>query len=228
MAAFKLLDPKIKFAPLIRDGKAFRAGSLIASIEGNIQSLLKGERVALNFLSRLSGIATLTSQFVNKIKPYKTKIMDTRKTTPGLRLLEKYAVVAGGGCNHRMGLYDQLLIKDNHLKAADYDWAEICHAIRKYKSRGIKTELEVANLKEFKEAIKLVPDIIMLDNMSIKEIKAAARLLRSLRSEIELEVSGGVSLNNARKIAATGVDMVSVGALTHSARPIDFSLGIAR
>ncbi len=223
-----MLDPKVKFMPLVSDGKAFAAGAVIACIEGNVQTLLRAERVALNFLSRLSGIATLTSQFTDRVKPYKTRIMDTRKTTPGLRALEKYAVTAGGGYNHRSGLYDQLLIKDNHLKSADYDWAAACRAIRRYKKKGVKTELEVADLSEFKEAVKLVPDIIMLDNMSIKEIKAAVKLLRSLRSDIRLEVSGGVSLNNVRKIAATGVDMVSIGAITHSAKPIDFSLEIIR
>ena len=141
MAAFKLLDPKIKFIPLIQDGKAFGANAAISCIEGDVRSILSAERVALNFLSRLSGIATLTSQFVNKIKPCKTKIMDTRKTVPGMRLLEKYAVTAGGGYNHRLGLYDQVLIKDNHLKAIDYDWATLCHTIRKYKKRHVKTEI---------------------------------------------------------------------------------------
>ncbi|MDP3787003.1 MAG: carboxylating nicotinate-nucleotide diphosphorylase [Candidatus Omnitrophota bacterium] len=228
MAAFKLLNPKIKFMPLIQDGKTFGANAVISFVEGDVRSILSAERSALNFLSRLSGIATLTSQFVNKIRPYKTKIMDTRKTTPGLRLLEKYAVTAGGGYNHRLGLHDQVLIKDNHLKAVDYDWAVLCHTIRKYKKRCVKTEVEISNLKELKEAIKLTPDIIMLDNMGIKEIKAAVKLLRSLRSDIKLEVSGGVSLNNVRKIAATGVDMISVGAITHSAKPIDFSLEIIK
>lgn len=228
MAAFKLLDPKIKFMPLVLDGRAFGPDAAIACLEGNVQSILSAERTALNFLSHLSGIATLTSKFVTKIKPYKTKIMDTRKTTPGLRILEKYAVAAGGGCNHRLGLYDQILVKDNHLKAADYDWMAIHNAIRRYKKKGIETELEVANLNELKEAIKLDPCIIMLDNMGVKEIKAAVKFLRSLRSEIKLEASGGIGLNNVRKIAATGVDMISIGALTHSAPPVDFSLEITK
>ena len=228
MAAFKLLDPKIKFMPLVSDGKSFKTNAVIARVEGNVQSILSAERAALNFLSRLSGIATLTSKFVNKIKPYKVKIMDTRKTTPGLRLLEKYAVAAGGGCNHRLGLHDQILIKDNHLKAIDYDWAALCHTIRKYKKRRVNTEIEVSDLKELNEALKLTPDIIMLDNMGIKEMKAAVKSLRSLRSNIKLEASGGVSLKNVRKIAATGVDMISVGGLTHSSNPIDFSLEIIK
>lgn len=228
MAAFKLLDPKIKFMPVVSDGKLFGPNAVIACLEGNVQSILSAERVALNFLSRLSGIATLTSKYIKENRPYKAKILDTRKTTPGLRILEKYAVATGGGCNHRLGLYDQILIKDNHLKAIDYDWAMLYHAVRKYKKKGVKTEVEVSNLKEFKEAVKLIPDIIMLDNMSVKEIKAAVKLLRSLRSDIKLEVSGGVDLNNVRKIASTGVDMISIGALTHSVKPIDFSLEIIK
>lgn len=231
MAAFKLLDPKIKFMPLIRDGKTFRANAVISRVEGDVRSILSAERVALNFLSRLSGIATLTSQFVAKIRPYKAKILDTRKTTPGLRSLEKYAVAAGGGHNHRSGLYDQILIKDNHLKAACYDWARIHSALKAGEKRRVVTEVEVANIREFKEALKCRPDIIMLDNMSLKEIKKAVKLRDSLsaighRPSTKLEVSGGVSLNNIRTIAATRVDMISVGALTHSFKPIDFSMEI--
>jgi nicotinate-nucleotide pyrophosphorylase (carboxylating) len=224
MAAFKLLDPKIKFMPLIRDGRAFRAGEVISRVEGGVISVLSAERTALNFLSRLSGIATLTSKFVNKIKPFKAKILDTRKTTPGLRPLEKYAVTAGGGYNHRSGLYDQILIKDNHLKAAGYDWTRIHSALKEWKKRRVVTEIEAANFREFKEALKCRPDIIMLDNMNLKEIKKSVKFRGSLSTK--LEVSGGVSLNNVRMIAATGVDTISIGALTHSSKPIDFSLEI--
>lgn len=239
MAAFKLLDPKIKFMPLVSDGKVFEPNTVIACIEGNVQSILSAERVALNFLSRLSGIATLTTQFVNKIRPYKTKIMDTRKTTPGLRLLEKYAVTAGGGYNHRLGLYDQILIKDNHLIAVrslrqntgGQVWPIVHNVIKNAAENGIKTEIEVSNLDEFKQALKCQPDIIMLDNMKLKEIKKAVKFRDSLstinyRLLTKLEVSGGVSLNNVRKIAATGIDIISAGALTHSSKPIDFSLDV--
>lgn len=226
MAAFKLLGPNIKFMPLIKDGGSFGTGAVIACIEGNVRSILSAERTALNFLSHLSGIATLTSKFVNKIKPYKAEIADTRKTTPGLRMLEKYAVEAGGGRNHRMGLYDRILVKDNHLKASDYDWTAVHNAVRRYKKKGIITEIEVANMKELNEAIKSDPYIIMLDNMGVKEMKDAVKLLRRLGSDIKLEVSGGVSAGNVRKIAATGIDIISVGALTHSVKSIDFSLDV--
>lgn len=232
MAAFKLLDSKIKFMPLILDGKSFKADEAVAYLEGDAQAILSAERVALNFLSCLCGIAFLTAKFVKAVKPYKTKIMDTRKTTPGLRALQKYAVSAGGGFNHRMGLYDQILIKDNHLKVVDGRWAMVDSAIKEAKKKRMKAEIEVTNLKEFEEAIKLKPDIIMLDNMSLKEIKVAVKIRNLLplaishRPSTKLEVSGGVNLKNVKKIASTGVDMISVGALTHSAKPIDFSLEV--
>ncbi len=234
MASFKLLDPKIKFMPFVLDGKRFKANSVIASLEGDARAILIAERVALNFLSHLSGIATLTIQFVKAIKPYKAKIMDTRKTTPGLRTLEKYAVRVGGGHNHRMGLYDQILIKDNHLKIVDGQWLIVDGVIKKAKKNGIKTEIEVKNLRELKEAIKIRPHIIMLDNMNLKEIKAAVKLRNSLLSTIhyrlwtKLEVSGRVNLKNVKEIASTGADMISIGALTHSAKTIDFSLEVIK
>lgn len=242
MAAFKLLDKKIKFMPLLTDGVNFKKNTTVAFIEGNAQTILTAERVALNFLSRLSGIATLTSRFVRRIKPYEVhpvrknfsngvKIMDTRKTTPGLREIEKYAVRTGGGCNHRMGLYDRILIKDNHLKATGYDWARIHSVVKESKKKGIITEIETANMREVKEALKCRPDIVMLDNMKVDDIKAAVKLrnfltTHNLQLTTKLEVSGGVNLNNVRKFASTGVDMISVGALTHSAKPVDFSLDV--
>ncbi|MFH1779149.1 MAG: carboxylating nicotinate-nucleotide diphosphorylase [Candidatus Omnitrophota bacterium] len=233
MAAFQLLDSKIKFMPLVLDGRTFKANEVIAYTEGDARAILSAERVALNFLSRLSGIATLTAKFVTAIRPYRTKIMDTRKTTPGLRILEKYAVGIGGGYNHRMGLYDQILIKDNHLKVVSYKWPIVHSAVARAKRKRIKTEIEVTNLREFKSAIKTKPDIIMLDNMSVREIKEAVKLRNSLRTtnralKTQLEASGGVDLKNVKKIASAGVDMISIGALTHSARPIDFSLEIVK
>lgn len=231
MAAFKLLDKKVKFMPLSKDGVNFEKNTTIAFIEGNAQTILTAERVALNFLSHLSGIATLTSRFVGRIKPYEIKIMDTRKTTPGLRAIEKYAVRVGGGHNHRMGLYDQILIKDNHLKATGYDWARIHSVVKDSKKKGIITEIEAANMREVKEALKCQPDTIMLDNMNIGDIKTAVKLRNLLTTHnsrliTKLEVSGGVNLNSIRKFASTGADTISVGSLTHSAKPIDFSLDV--
>lgn len=233
MTAFKLLDSKVKFMLFVLDGRAFKANDVIAYIEGNVQAILSAERIALNFLSHLSGIASLTTKFVKAIKPYKTKIMDTRKTTPGLRALEKYAVRVGGGYNHRMGLYDQFLIKDNHLKAVNERWPMVYNAISKAKRMGLTTEIEVTTLKEFKEAIKPKPDIIMLDNMGVGQIKKVVKLRNSWCAKdralkTKLEVSGGMNLNNVKKFASTGVEMISVGALTHSANPIDFSLEIEK
>ena len=229
---FKILDPKIKFKYLVNDGESFKKGATICRFEGKLSAILTGERTALNFLARLSGIATLTSKFVEKVKGTKVKILDTRKTTPLLRELEKYAVKCGGGHNHRMGLWDMILIKDNHIKAA----GGIKEAMSKikYQNSNTKIEIEVKNLRELDEALKCPIDIIMLDNMSIKEIKSCRDTIYRVRRNvgtnsiraIKIEVSGGVNLNNVCQIAKTGVDYISVGALTHSAPGIDFSLGI--
>ena len=212
--------------PLVMDGEWFRPEQQIAYIEGDAKAALGAERTALNFLSRLSGIATQTAEFVEAVKPYKTKIMDTRKTTPGLRLLEKYAVKTGGGTNHRIGLYDQVLIKDNHLAALGYDWNEVARAIESCRRKKVKVEVEAQDLRQFKEIIKLNPDIIMLDNMGLKEIKAAVAMRDDGHYDLQLEVSGGVGLKNVKKIASTGADMISIGALTHSVEAIDFSMEI--
>lgn len=225
---FRLQDKNIRFKPLVREGDFIKKGKVIARICGRARSILTAERVALNFLSLLSGAATTTRKFVNAVKPYKAKIVDTRKTIPGLRLLEKYAVRIGGGFNHRLSLDEMVLVKDNHLKI-----------IRGYKRlgglenvrRNYQVELEVRNLKEFKEALKLKPDIIMLDNMNIEDIKRAVRLRNNLSSDPrhpmpKLEASGGIGLKNVKKIASTGVDTISVGALTHSVNSVDISLEI--
>ncbi|MDD5073085.1 MAG: carboxylating nicotinate-nucleotide diphosphorylase [Candidatus Omnitrophica bacterium] len=228
MAVFVMRNSGIKFMPLAMDGEPIRPEQQIAYIEGDAKAILSAERTALNFLSRLSGISTLTAEFVEAVRPYRTKIMDTRKTTPGLRILEKYAVKTGGGTNHRIGLHDQVLIKDNHLAAAGYNWDAVSRAVRSCQRKKIKAEIEVQDLKQFNEALKINPDIIMLDNMDLKEIKSAVALRDKYRHGLRLEVSGGVNLKNVKKIASTGVEMISIGALTHSVKAIDFSLEIVQ
>jgi nicotinate-nucleotide pyrophosphorylase (carboxylating) len=219
---FQVVDPKIIFRSLKQDGESIKKGDKIALILGRVKSILSAERTALNFLQRLSGIATLTAKYVEQIKGTKAKILDTRKTTPGLRILEKYAVKAGGGENHRMGLFDMILIKENHVKAA----GGVSNAIKKARSkyRKKRIEVEVRNLNEVREAIQSVPDWIMLDNMKIQEMKKAVRMIRSAGPDIKIEASGGINLRNVRRIALAGVDFISVGALTHSAPALDLSL----
>ena len=230
---FKRIDPKISFKPLIKDGKSIKNKSKIVIIEGSVKSILAGERTALNFLQRLSGIATVTNKFVREVKGTKTKILDTRKTTPGSRELEKYAVKMGGGENHRMGLYDQILIKDNHIRACGGVSAAIRKVkktlnmksfVSKYHLKDLKIEVETKNIKEVKEAIQSEADWIMLDNMTLPQIKEAVRIIRLNRRKIKIEVSGRISLKNVRKIARLGMDYISVGALTHSAKALDLSL----
>jgi nicotinate-nucleotide pyrophosphorylase (carboxylating) len=188
--------------------------------------------VALNFVSRLSGIATLTRKFVQATRPYKAKIMDTRKTTPALRALEKYAVRIGGGLNHRFSLDEMIMVKDNHLKVmGDKLWVAGFKEIKNRILRRVKIEIEVNNLREFKKALNLKPDIIMLDNMNIKDLKMAVRIrnnsaLITPNPSPKLEASGGINLKNVRKIASLGIDMISVGDLTHSPKSIDMSLQI--
>jgi nicotinate-nucleotide pyrophosphorylase (carboxylating) len=222
---FKIQDKNIKFKPRVSDGQKIKRGKIIAYISGRAGGILTAERVALNFLSLLCAVATKTKAFVEKVKPYKAKIMDTRKTIPGLRELEKYAVRIGAGYNHRMRLDEMILIKDNHLRVA-----RGCQRLPEV-ARGCKIEIEVKSLKEFKEILKLKPDIIMLDNMSIKEMKKAARIRNSSKlqapsSKPKLEASGGITLKNVKKVASTGVDMISIGELTHSVTSVDMSLEI--
>jgi nicotinate-nucleotide pyrophosphorylase (carboxylating) len=219
---FQAVNRRISFKILKRDGQKVKEGQRIAVIQGEVRDILAAERTALNFLQRLSGIATLTAQYVSRVKGTKAKTLDTRKTTPGLRVLEKQAVKAGGGQNHRMGLFDMFLIKENHIKAA----GGIVEAVRKarLKRRKEKIEVEVRNLRELEEAIRAKPDWIMLDNMSIQQMKKAVKMVRSASPKIKIEASGNVTLNNVRKIALTGVDFISIGALTHSAPGMDLSL----
>ncbi len=217
---YRLIDRKVSVRFYVRDGKPVAELMKIARISGPARSLLAGERLALNLLCRLSGIATLTSQYVNRIKRTRAVILDTRKTTPALRWLEKKAVVDGGGKNHRFGLYDMILIKDNHIAAA----GGIGQALAKTRSARRKVEIEVGNLAELAEALRYEPDIIMLDNFSLAMIRKAVKQIRRQSKKIKIEVSGGVTLDSVAAIADCGVDYISVGALTHSAPIVDFSL----
>jgi nicotinate-nucleotide pyrophosphorylase (carboxylating) len=220
---FSILDPSIAFKTHCSEGESVKAGEVIAEISGNTNVILKGERVSLNILQRLSGIATLTGKYAEKIKGLKAKILDTRKTTPCMRFMEKYAVRAGGGYNHRFGLFDGILIKDNHIKTS----GSIKKAVREAKKGHhlLKIEVEVKNLKELKEAIESGADIVMLDNMSVHDMKEAVKIAKN---RVMLEASGNISLENVREVAETGVDLISVGALTHSAPAVDISLKIVK
>ena len=217
---FHLLDPCIHFDSHFADGARLKAGDVIAEIVGDAAFLLQGERVALNLLQRMCGVATLTSHYVQAVKGTKARVVDTRKTTPGLRILEKYAVRVGGGINHRTGLYDGVLIKENHIAAAG-GIAEAVNRARAYIPHTMKIEVETETLAEVAEALSAAADIIMLDNMDLAAMREAVALIggRAL-----VEASGGVSLKTVREIAETGVDIISVGALTHSARAMDISM----
>lgn len=221
---FVFLDEKIKFKSLLVDGEKAGKGTVVAKIEGSLASILQGERVALNIFQRMCGVATLTSEFVQAVRGSQAKILDTRKTPPGLRLLDKMAVSIGGGFNHRMGLYDGVLIKDNHIAAAGSITAAV-KAQKNHLPHTVKIEVETKNIKEVREALQCSVDIIMLDNMTPGEMAKAVQLIsgRAL-----VEASGNVSLANVAAIAATGVDLISVGELTHSVRAADISLKITQ
>jgi len=217
---FELVDGRVVFQAKSEDGRPFRKGDILARIKGPSISLLKGERTALNFLQRLCGIATATRRFVDAISGTRARILDTRKTTPGLRQLEKYAVRMGGGQNHRLSLSDMALIKDNHLRHV----GSIAEAVRRARENvpaGVKVEVEVTSFEESQEALAAGADIVMLDNMALDEMK---RVVDLYAGRIPIEVSGKVSLDRAREIAEIGVDFISVGALTHSAKAVDISL----
>ncbi len=220
---FKLVDSGIKFKSLKKEGSRAGSGAVIAEIRGRTESLLMAERTALNLLQRLSGIATLTGKYAAEVKGTGTKIVDTRKTAPGLRFFDKYAVRAGGGDNHRFGLFDGILIKDNHIAAVGGIRKAVGRA-RKGAHHLVKIEVEVKNLKEVKEAMSAGTDIIMLDNMTPDRIKKAVDLIRGRKPDILIEASGNMNLENVRKIAETGVDLISVGAVTHSAPAADISM----
>jgi nicotinate-nucleotide pyrophosphorylase (carboxylating) len=220
---FKHLDPSIDFQKQMDDGSDLSPGATIAIVIGKASTCLKGERTALNFLQHLSGIATLTKHFVDATKE-NIKILDTRKTTPGLRILEKYAVRIGGGTNHRFGLYDMVMIKDNHIQIAG-SITEAVSRVRK-KKRKVFIEVEVKTLTELKEAISNKVDRIMLDNMSRSLTAQAVELIHNTGQDIEIELSGGINLDNISEVAELGANFVSVGALTHSARALDIALKV--
>jgi nicotinate-nucleotide pyrophosphorylase (carboxylating) len=221
---FFRVDPSLKIEVLIEDGARVKRGDRVAAVSGRIISILKAERTALNFLCRLSGIASLTAQYVAEVKGLKVNITDTRKTTPGLRLLEKYAVRMGGGHNHRFHLGDAVLIKDNHiaaLRSRGMSLKDIVAKARRDAPGGLTVEVEVTNDGEARDAIEAGADIVMLDNMSIDEMRRAMGLIPG---RVRVEASGGITLANVRAIAETGVDIISIGALTHSVRTLDISL----
>ncbi len=220
---FHALNPTIEFKTLRKDGGRAAPGEVLAEVYGPVADLLRGERVALNFLQHLSGIATLTNKFVQAVAGLPVKILDTRKTTPGLRLLEKYAVRVGGGYNHRFGLYDAILIKDNHLAAVP-SLPEAIRRARTYAPHGIKIEIEVNSIDQLKEALAAGAEAILLDNMDVLTMREAVTLAKR---KAVLEASGGVNLNNVREIAETGVDMISIGALTHSVPACDISMRLS-
>lgn len=219
---FEQLDPEVEIEQELKDGSTLVPGSVIARIRGKGRAVLTGERTALNFLQRLSGVATATADLVKILEGTGVHLVDTRKTTPGLRLLEKYAVRIGGGCNHRLGLDDGVLIKDNHIKAA----GGITEAVRCAKEQiphTIKIEVEVESIDQIHEALDAGADIIMLDNMPPALMRDAVKITAG---KVPLEASGGITRETIREVAETGVDLISVGAVTHSARALDISLDI--
>ncbi|HWR82831.1 MAG TPA: carboxylating nicotinate-nucleotide diphosphorylase [Candidatus Deferrimicrobium sp.] len=239
MLSFQIVDSSTVVRPLISDGARFEPGDTIAVIEGFDQPILTAERTALNFLAHLSGVATMTAQFVDRVRGASCRILDTRKTTPGWRLLEKQAVVHGGGMNHRVGLYDLILVKDNHIAAAGSVTEAVTRARRYITSddyrlqfgsddRLIEIEVEVTDEKQLAEATAAGADRLLLDNQTPDSLRRLVVLARQLNPQLILEASGNVTLDNVGDIAATGVDFVSVGALTHSAPACDFSLRIVR
>lgn len=220
---FRQVDSSLTCAPNVADGDRVPHGTTVLTVTGDGRSVLKGERVALNFLQRLSGIATLTAKFCEAVKGTRARILDTRKTTPGLRALEKWAVTLGGGHNHRHSLADGILIKDNHLALAGGDITRACRLARERAPHGLKIEVEVRTLDEVRAALDGGADIILLDNMDVPSIRKA---VEQVKGRAVIEVSGGVSLANALGIAAAGPDYISVGALTHSAPASNLSMDI--
>lgn len=219
---FKTLDSGIRFSPQVNEGASVNKGETVFEAVGSLAALLTGERTALNFLQRLSGIATQARGYVNVIKDLPVKLVDTRKTTPGWRVLEKYAVRTGGAVNHRMGLYDGVMIKDNHI-AVSGGVKQAVQAVKSKVSHLVKIEVEAATLDEVKAAVDAGADVIMLDNMDIKTIKNAVALINK---KAIVEISGGVTRKTLRALGETGVDIISVGALTHSATAVDLSMSI--
>ena len=217
---FTIQNPGITFSNAAKDQTIAAPGDVLLALKGPVLDMLKAERVALNLVQRLCGIATLTARFVEKVKPLPVKILDTRKTSPGLRMLEKYGVRVGGGQNHRYNLADGVLIKDNHIHACG-SIKEAVYRMRDKIPHTMKIEVEASNMDEVRECLNCTVDIIMLDNMSVAEMREAVKLADG---KVLLEASGGVTLENVRQIAETGVDLISIGALTHSAPACDISM----
>jgi len=220
---FRKLDPGVKYTFNKRDGDRLKPKDIIAEITGSTRAVLSGERISLNFLQRLSGIATLASRYAEIASQHNVKILDTRKTTPGIRLLQKYAVTVGGCFNHRFGLYDGILVKDNHIKVAGSIKKAVDNIRNKYNNMEI--EVEASSLKQVNEAIEAGSDVIMLDNMHPERIRKAVKMIAG---RAKTEASGGINLTNLEQYAQTGVDYISVGALTHSARSLDIGLYVLR
>jgi nicotinate-nucleotide pyrophosphorylase (carboxylating) len=226
--AFRVFDERISVELLVQDGDAVQPGALLAHLRGPARSLLSAERVALNFLGRLSGIATITARCVRAVEGTRTRILDTRKTTPGLRSLEKFAVQMGGGHNHRFGLSDGILIKDNHIKAAG-GIAQAVAAARSIAPHLLKIEIECETLAEVEQALVAGADVVLLDNMDVDMMRSAVEFIRRNAPQVLIEASGNIGTNVERLavVAATGVDFISLGALTHSAPNFDISLEFA-
>ncbi len=217
---FQKIDPSVRFKNVFKDGQIFKKGNILARLEGNSISILKGERTALNFLQRMSGIATATGKFVRVLEGTQTKLLDTRKTTPSLRFLEKYAVKMGGGLNHRFNLSEMVLIKDNHLKLV----GSIQQAVKSAKGRvrkGIKIEVETSSLEDVKNAVHSGADMVMLDNMTLKQM---SEVVKWAKGKVPLETSGKITLRKVKEIASLGIDFISVGSLTHSYKSVDMSI----
>ncbi|MGD0115715.1 MAG: carboxylating nicotinate-nucleotide diphosphorylase [Dehalococcoidia bacterium] len=222
-AVFRAVDPSLSFRPLVADGTRVQPGDLLAEIEGSTQAILRGERVALNLLQRLSGIATATARLVDAVAGLPTGILDTRKTTPGLRALERYAVRVGGGRNHRWNLATGILVKDNHWRAVEAAGGSIESAVRRLRERapGMRVEVEVTTVEEAQQALGAGVDILLLDNMGLEEMR---RVVEMARGRVKTEASGGITEATVRAVAETGVDYISAGAITHSAPALDISL----
>ena len=222
LAAFQEVDERVEFGIEIFDGQLGGLGQALLRVQGPTRALLTAERTALNFVQRLAGVATLTARFVEQVAGTGAEILDTRKTTPGWRALEKYAVACGGGTNHRVGLYDRVMIKDNHLAALDGDIATAV-ALAREASPELKIEVEAETLEQAEQAAEAGVDIVLLDNMTIEELRTAVKLING---RTQAEASGGITLENIREVAETGVNYISAGALTHSARSVDISMEI--
>ncbi|MDR2581140.1 MAG: carboxylating nicotinate-nucleotide diphosphorylase [Fibromonadaceae bacterium] len=215
----------VKIESFVSDGDSVRVGDKIANITGETKTLLSGERVMLNFLQQLSGVASITNIFATALKGGKTKVLDTRKTIPGFRTLQKYAVLAGGGSNHRMGLWDMVLVKDNHIAAAG-GVLEAWKSVKKQNTQNLKVEIEVENLEQLKLLLGLGIDRIMLDNMDNETMREAVRIVKESGDPVELEASGNMTLERIKEIASIGLDFISIGALTHSVKALDISMRI--